>query len=157
MSLKNLIEQDIKTAMLAGDKTLVMTLRGLKSAILYVEVADGKREEGLSDDVVISVLQKEAKKRQESADLYKQGGNLEKQSAELTEKTVIQKYLPTQLSEQELSLIIDEIIASTSATGMQAIGQVISAVKARAGATADGSVVARIVKERLSLWYCLWE
>jgi len=151
MSLKNLIEQDIKTAMLAGDKTLVMTLRGLKSAILYVEVADGKREEGLSDDVVISVLQKEAKKRQESADLYKQGGNLEKQSAELTEKTVIQKYLPTQLSEQELSLIIYEIIASTSATGMQAMGQVISAVKARAGATADGSVVARIVKERLSL------
>lgn len=75
--LKQKIEQDIKTAMLAGDKTLVMTLRGLKSAILYIEVAQGIRDTGLPDAEVIDLLAKEAKKRQESADLYKQGGNQE--------------------------------------------------------------------------------
>lgn len=149
MSLKVTLEQDIKTAMLAGDKTLVTTLRGLKSAILYVEVAEGKRDDGLSDNDIIKVFQKEAKKRQESADLYAQGGNTDKQSAELAEKTVIEKYLPAQLSEQELSVIIDDVIATTNATGMQAMGQVMGAVKARAGAAADGSTIARLVKERL--------
>jgi uncharacterized protein YqeY len=149
MSVKQQIDADIKTAMLAGDKVLVTTLRGLKSAILNVEVAEGKREEGLSDDVVINLLQKEAKKRQESADLYAQGGSPERQQAELTEKTVIEKYLPQQLSEAEISILVDEVIASTGASGMQAMGQVIGGVKAKAGAAADGAVIARIVKEKL--------
>jgi uncharacterized protein YqeY len=149
MSVKQQIDADIKTAMLAGDKVLVTTLRGLKSAILNVEVAEGKREEGLSDDVVINMLQKEAKKRQESADLYAQGGSPERQQAELTEKTVIEKYLPQQLSEAEISILIDEVIASTGASGLQSMGQVIGGVKAKAGAAADGAVIARLVKEKL--------
>jgi uncharacterized protein YqeY len=74
-STKQQIDADLKTAMLAGDKTLVTTLRGLKSAILYVEVAENAREKGLPEDAVVAILQKEAKKRQESADLYLQGGN----------------------------------------------------------------------------------
>ena len=150
MSLKTRIDQDIKTAMLAGDKVLVTTLRGLKSAILNVEVAEGKREEGLGDDAIISVFQKEAKKRQESADLYQQGGNAEKQAAELEEKRVIEAYLPEQLSEEEISSIIDEVIAATGANGMQAMGQVIGAVKQKTGAAADGGTIARIVKEKLA-------
>jgi uncharacterized protein YqeY len=149
MSLKNTIDADIKTAMLAGDKVLVTTLRGLKSAILNIEVAEGKRETGLSDDVIISILQKEAKKRQESADLYEQGGNAEKQQAELTEKAVIEKYLPKQLSAEEITVIVDEVIASSGASGMQAMGQVISSVKAKIGASGDGALIARIVKEKL--------
>ncbi len=150
MSLKITIEQDIKTAMLSGDKALVTTLRGLKSAILNVEVAEGKRSEGLTDDAVIAILQKESKKRQESADLYAQGGNSEKQSAELTEKKVIEKYLPAQLSEDELVVVIDKIITETNSSSMKDMGQVIGAVKAKCGAAADGSIVARLVKERLS-------
>ena len=63
MTIKEQLEIDIKTAMLAGEKTLVTTLRGLKSAILYAEVAAGSRDEGLSDDVVVGLLQKESKKR----------------------------------------------------------------------------------------------
>src|ERR671929_50955 len=100
MSLKERIDQDLKQAMLAGDKTLVTTLRGLKSAILYAEVAKGSRDKGLSDEEVVEILTKEAKKRQESADMYSQGGSAEKAEAELTEKTVIEKYLPAQLSDQ---------------------------------------------------------
>lgn len=150
MSLKAQLDQDLKQAMLAGDKTLVETLRGLKSAILYAEVAEGKRDQGLNDDEVTTVLTKEAKKRQESADLYKQGGSQEKADKELQEKQVIEKYLPEQLSEEELQKLIDATIQQTGAQGMQAMGQVIGVVKQKAGASADGAVVARLVKERLS-------
>ncbi len=89
MSIKQQIDQDLKQALLSGKKDLVTTLRGLKSAILYVEVAQNKRETGLPDQEVIEVFTREAKKRQESADLYAQGGNAEKQQAELTEKKII--------------------------------------------------------------------
>lgn len=150
MNSKQQIEADLKTAMLAGDKTLVTTLRGLKAAILNAEVAEGARETGLPEDKVIVLLQKEAKRRQESADMYVQGGRPEKAEAELAEKTVIEKYLPVQMSETELGALIDEVVDSTGAASMQAMGQVIGAVKAKAGPAADGSVIARLVKERLS-------
>lgn len=150
MSLKQQIEDDLKTAMLAGDKTLVTTLRGLKSSILNVEVAKGSREQGLSDTEVIDVLTKQAKQRQESAEFFTQGGNPEKAEAELAEKGVIEKYLPEQVSEAEISAAIEKVIADTGAQGMQAMGQVIGAVKQQFGATADGSVIARLVKEKLA-------
>lgn len=149
VTVKEQIDQDLKRAMLAGDKTLVTTLRGLKSVILNVEVAEGLRESGLPDDRVIDLLVKEAKKRQESADLYRQGGSEEKESAELQEKAVIEKYLPAQLSEDEIAVIVDQIVQELGASGMQMMGQVIAAVKQKTGASADGAVIARIVKEKL--------
>lgn len=149
MALKQQIDQDIKQAMLAGDKTLVTTLRGLKGAILNVEVAEGLRETGLPDDRIIDLFVKEAKKRQESADLYRQGGSEERATAELAEKVVIERYLPAQMSEADIAAMIDDVIAATGASGMQAMGQVIGAVKQKAGASADGATVARIVKEKL--------
>jgi uncharacterized protein len=147
--LEQQIEQDIKAALLAGDKVKATTLRGLKSTILNVKVAQGKRESGLSDDEVLPVLAKEAKQRQESADMYVQGGNQAKAEAELTEKALIETYLPDQLSEDELKVLIDEAIATTGASGPQAMGQVIGQVKAKTGASADGAVIARLVKEKL--------
>lgn len=150
MSISEDIDKDLKQAMLAGDKTLTTTLRGLKSVILYEEVAKGLRDEGLGDEAVVALLSKEAKKRQESADLYMQGGNQEKADAELAEKVVIEKYLPAQMSDQELVVMIDEAIKATGASSMQQMGQVIGIVKSKAGATADGAKIARIVKEKLS-------
>lgn len=147
--LKSRIDQDLKQALLAGDKVLATTLRGLKSVILNVEIAKGIREVGLPDDEIITLFSKEAKKRQESADLYVQGGNTEKAEAELAEKKVIEAYLPQQISEDELASIIDVIIAEQGASGQQAMGQVIGAVKQKVGATADGSRIAQLVKERL--------
>jgi len=149
MSLKKQIDVDLKTAMLAGDKTLVTTLRGLKSAILYAEVAKGSREKGLSDTEIEEVFSKEAKKRQESADLYMQGGNKEKAEAELTEKKVIDDYLPTQLSEQAIKDLVEQAISQVGATSSQQMGQVIGMVKQKAGTSADGAVIARFAKERL--------
>lgn len=149
MNTKQQIDADLKTAMLSGDKALVTTLRGLKAAILNAEVAENARETGLSEESVIAILQKEAKKRQESADLFKQGGNTEKEQAELAEKVVIEKYLPEQLSEEKIAELVDEAIADTGANSMQQMGQVIGIVKAKTGASADGSAIARIVKEKL--------
>ena len=147
--LKARIDQDLKTALLAGDKVLATTLRGLKSVILYVEVAKGLRDEGLGDDEIIVLLSKEAKKRQESADLFRQGGNQEKAAAELTEKKVIEAYLPSQLSDEELSGIVDKVIEDLGVSGSGAMGQVIGVVKQKTAGQADGGRIAQIVKERL--------
>ncbi len=148
--LKTQIDQDLKAALLGGDKTLATTLRGLKSVILYAEVAKGVRDEGLADDEIIPLFTKEAKKRQESADLFKQGGNTEKAEAELVEKRVIEKYLPAQISEEEIAKTIDATVTELGVTSMQGMGQVIGAVKTKLGASADGAIVAKLVKERLS-------
>ena len=147
--LKQQLEQDLKTALLAGDKDRVTVLRGLKSVILYAEVAKGVRAEGLSDAEIIPLLAKEAKKRQESADLYVQGGSPERASTELAEKTIIETYLPKQLSEDDLKKLIDEVVADLGATTPQAMGQVIGAVKQKTVGSADGALIARLVKEKL--------
>lgn len=148
-TLEQRLEQDIKDALLSGDKTRATTLRGLKAVLLNVKVAEGKRESGLNDEEVQTVLAKESKKRQESADLYVQGGNQSRADAELAEKAVIDTYLPAQLSEADIAKLADTVIAQTGAAGPQAMGQVIGQVKAKAGAAADGAVIARIVKEKL--------
>lgn len=149
MNLKQEIEQDLKQSMLSGDKTLTETLRGLKSAILYAEVAKGKKDTGLEDPEIIDVLSKEAKKRQESADLYRQGGNEAKAQAELTEKEVIQKYLPEQMSEDEIKKLVDEVVTGLGEVSPQMMGQIIGQVKQKAGASADGAIIARLVREKL--------
>lgn len=150
MSLKEQIDQDLKAAMLAGDKQTVTVLRGLKSAVLNVEIQNNSREDGLTDDEVIAVFGKEAKKRQESAEMYKQGNSPDRAQAELEEKAIIDKYLPQQLGDDELAQIIDEAIASTGAQGPQAMGQVIGAVKAKTAGQADGARIAQLVKEKLA-------
>jgi uncharacterized protein len=150
MMIKEQINQDLKQALLSGDKVLATTLRGLKSAVLNVEIAENKRESGLKDDEIVAVLGKEAKKRQESADLYTKGGNAERAEAELTEKAVIEKYLPVQLNDDELDVLVDEAIGITEAKTMQDMGRVIGLVKQKAGAMADGGRIAQKVKERLS-------
>jgi len=148
-TLEQKLEQDIKAALLSGDKTRATTLRGLKAVLLNVKVEKGKRDSGLDDDEVLQVFGKEAKKRQESADLYRQGGDNSRAEAELTEKAIIDAYLPAQLSEAEITKLVDEAIVQTGAAGPQAMGQVIGQVKAKAGASADGAVIARITKEKL--------
>jgi uncharacterized protein len=147
--LEERLEQDIKAALLAGEKERATTLRGLKATLLNVKVATGKRDSGLTDEEVLPVLAKQAKQRQESADLYLQGGNKERADAELAEKAIIETYLPKQLSEDEIKALIDEVIVSSGASGPAAMGQVIGQVKAKAGAAADGGVIARLAKEKL--------
>ena len=150
MSLEATLEQDLKAALLAKDARKVSTLRMVKSVLLYAKVAGKGRDQELGDDEVIALLSKEAKKRQESADLYAQGGNTAKAEDELAEKAIIEQYLPAQLSEDELVIMVDEAIASLGVTDASKMGQVIGTVKQKAGASADGAVIARLVKERLA-------
>lgn len=150
MGLKQQIDADLKQAMLAGDKTLTTTLRGLKSVILYAEVALSKREEGLDDQSIVQLLTKEAKKRQESADLYRQGGDPVRADAELQEKEVIARYLPPQLDDEELERIIDRVIDEYDAVDAQAMGPIIAKVKQEAGAAADGARIAAKVKGKIA-------
>jgi len=147
--LKKRLEEDLKAALLAGDKDRATTIRGIKSVILYAEVASGSRAEGLGDDEIIVLLSKEAKKRQESADLYIKGGSADRAAKELAEKKIIEAYLPKQLTDDELGAIIDEVIDSVGVSGPQAMGQVIGQVKQRTAGQAEGSRIAQMVKERL--------
>jgi uncharacterized protein YqeY len=150
MQLELRIEQDLKTAMLARDERTVGVLRMLKSSLLYSKVASGDRDQPLPDKTVEDILSREVKKRQESAELYDQGGRPEKAETERAEVAIIQKYLPEQLSQDELQAIIDEVVKDLSATDPSKMGQVIGAVKQRTGAGGDGATIARLVKERLS-------
>lgn len=148
--IKQQIEQDLKAALLSHDSKRATTLRGLKSAILYAEIAHGKRENGLTDEEITALLAKEAKKRQESAELYLRGDRKEQAEAELAEKALIETYLPRQMSDDELEGVIDEAIRTTGVQSIQMMGQVIGVVKQKVGSSADGSRIAQKVKERLA-------
>jgi uncharacterized protein YqeY len=150
MTIKQQIDQDLKTAMLAKDADRLSVLRGIKTAVLYEEVAKNVRDVGLSDPEVTVILQREAKKRQESADLYIQGGSKERADKELTEKKVIEGYLPVQLTEDELKVVIETAITNLGDDTPAAMGRIIGAVKAKAGGAAEGAVIAKLVKERLN-------
>jgi uncharacterized protein YqeY len=148
--LKRQIEQDLKQALLSGDKDRALALRTLKSVILYAEVAEGSRDSGLEDEAIITLLAKEAKKRQESADLYIRGGAEDRAAKELAEKLIIEGYLPKQLSDDELGAIVDAAVADSGASDPSAMGKVIGLVKQKVAAQADGSRIAQMVKERLN-------
>ncbi len=148
--LEQQIEQDLKAALLGGDKLKVDTLRGLKSALLYVKVEKGKRDSGLDNDEEIAVLTRESKKRQESADLYLKGNSEEKANKELAEKDIIDRYLPAQISEDEVRKLVDNTVNKLGITDISGMGKVISSVKQQTAGVADGSIIAKLVKERLS-------
>lgn len=149
MTVKEQIDADLKVALLAGNKVLVTTLRGLKSAVLYVEVAANKRDTGLTDQETVDVLRKEAKKRQESADLYAKGGNAEKAQAEQAELQVIEKYLPEQMSDEDLEKLIDQALSEVGDAGQAVMGKVIGKVKELSQGSVDGGRIAASVKKRL--------
>ena len=148
--MQDKIEQDLKQALLAGDKQKAETLRTIKSSILNEAIAQGARDSGLSDEQIQTILARESKKRQEAADLYEKGGAADRASAELAEKTIIDSYLPEQLTEEEVAKAVDEEIAKQDSPTMQDMGRIIGAVRGRLGAQADGALIAKLVKEKLS-------
>lgn len=143
------IGKDLKEAMLAGDKARVYALKNIKTTIQYAQVDAKAKTDGLDNNEIIKLIQKEAKKRQESADLYKKAGDEQRASAELLEKQIISKYLPQQLSEEEIDKLIGEAIEQEDEVSYKSMGKIISFVKEKAGASADGGVVAKLVKNRI--------
>jgi uncharacterized protein len=150
MELKNKINEDLKKAMLAHQPETVSVLRGIKSVILEEEIKQGAREEGLDDDSIIKLLQKESKKRSDSADIYQNAGEEARASAEMSEKAIIEGYLPTQISDEELTLAVEEAVKETGATTMRDMGAVIKLVQQKTNNGADNSRIAGAVKGVLS-------
>ena len=150
MSLKQRINDEMKAALLGGDRFVGEVLRNLRAAVLNEEVAKNKRDEGLSDAEIEQVIAREVKKRAESAKLYRDNARPELAEPEEQEAEVLKAYLPQQLSEDEVRELARAKIAELGASSLQMMGQVIGAVKAQAGNAADGAMVARVVKEQLS-------
>ncbi len=150
-SLKDRLQADLTAAMKARDAVTTSTIRMLRAAITNAEVAGDQAVE-LSDAETIAVLQTEAKRRTEAADVYEQAGRADSAAKERAELAVIQRYLPAALSDAELTALVDEEVARAAeqgASGPKAMGAVMKAVRERAGAGADGARVAALVKARL--------
>lgn len=150
MALKEQINNDLKTALLGGDRFKGDVLRGLKAVILNEEVAKGLRESGVSDEVIEQLITKEVKKRNESAEIYKSAGRAELVENELKEAEILSLYLPKQMSEEEVMAVINEEISKLDDKTMKVMGQVIGLVKSKLGNSADGALIARLVKNALS-------
>lgn len=151
--LKDKLRADLTAAMKSRDRLRTATLRMLLSAIQTEEIS-GKVSRELSDDDVIKVLAREAKKRAESAEIYTQNGRGELAATEHAEARVIDDYLPTPLTEAELADVVDTAIAQVAETngeapGMKQMGQVMKAANAIAAGKADGSRLSAAVKARL--------
>lgn len=142
------IDKDLKEALLAGDKTKTEVLKGLKNALQY-ENLSGDKESKLSDEQVLKVLAREAKKRQEAADLYKQNNATDRAQTELAEKAIIDGYLPEQADEGEVTKAVEEELAKLENPTKADMGKVIGAVRGQLGPSADGALIAKLVQERL--------
>jgi len=150
MTLKTQLDADIKTALLGGDRFRADVLRNLKAAILSEEVATNARDAGLTDEAFEKVVAREVKKRLDSVQQYTAAARPELAETEAAEAKVLEAYLPAQLSEDEITQVVTETIAALGVSGPQAMGQVMGAVKAKLGNTADGATVARLVKAALA-------
>ncbi|MES2876380.1 MAG: GatB/YqeY domain-containing protein [Patescibacteria group bacterium] len=149
MTLGQTIQNDLKAALLGGDRFRAEVLRNLRAAVLNEEVATGKRDEGLDDAAIEKIIVKEVKKRAESIKLYDENGRPELAENERLESSVLEEYLPSQLSDSEVIKIVEQTIEEMGATGMQSMGLVIKAVKEKVGNTADGALIAATVKSKL--------
>jgi len=148
--LKDKINDDLKTALLGGNRFEAEVLRGLKAVILNEEVAQGKRDEGLDDETIEKLIAREVKKRNESATIYDGADREEMASNERAEAEVLSHYLPKQLTESEIETVVTRIIKELGVSGPAAIGQVIGTAKKELGNTADGATIAKIVKNELN-------
>ncbi len=144
--LEEKINSDIKTAMLARDAKKLDALRAVKSVILLLKTSP----EGYNDISETKALQKEVKKRKESAELYKSQNRLDLAEPELFQAGIIESYLPGQMGEVELSGIISKVISETGANSPSDMGKVMGAAIKQVAGKADGKMISDLVKKMLS-------
>jgi uncharacterized protein YqeY len=147
--LKERLRADLNAAMRARDQVRMRTLRMALTSITNEEVA-GAAARDLTDDEVLKVLTREARKRREAAEAFSAAGRSDQAAAERAEGDVLAGYLPAQLSDDELAALVDAAIAETGASGMASKGQVMKTVTPRVAGRADGARVAAEVRRRLS-------
>jgi uncharacterized protein YqeY len=147
MNLKEQIEKDFIEAYKAKDELKSSTLRMIKSAIKNKEIVAGKE---LDNSAVTDIVVKEIKQRRDSANEYKKGGRTELAEKEEKEIDILKIYIPEQLTEEEIIKIVDNAIAKTNASSISDIGKVMGVVMPEVKGKSDGTLVSKIVKEKLS-------
>ncbi|MFF6786884.1 GatB/YqeY domain-containing protein [Streptomyces sp. NPDC012510] len=151
-TLKSKLQEDLNAAIKGRDELRSSTLRLTLTAITKEEVA-GQEKRELSDDEVLRVITKEAKKRREAADAFAQGGRTESAEREKAEGEILADYLPKQLSDEELKQIVVHAVEEARAAGAEgprAMGQVMKIVNPKVAGLAEGGRVAAIVKQQLA-------
>ena len=148
-TLKDRLRADLTSAIRARDEVRKATIRMTLSAI-STEESSGDSSRDLTDDEIITVLTREAKRRREAAEAFRDGGRTDSAEREEAEAAVIAEYLPEPLSEAELGRIIDAAIAETGASSPRDMGQVMKTVQPQVRGRVDGSAVAAAVKARLT-------
>jgi uncharacterized protein len=147
MALRDRITEDMKTAMRSGEKERLATIRLILSAIKQREVDERIT---LDDSQVLSAIEKMIKQRKEAIVQFQAGGRADLVAKESAEITILQTYLPAQLSDADLDTLIAEAIASTGATSIKDMGKVMGVVKSKAQGRADMAVVSTRIKQKLS-------
>jgi hypothetical protein len=147
-TLKDQLTDDLRTAMKARETTITATLRMALAAVRNAEVA-GKAARELSDDEVLAVLTKEARKRREAIDVYAEAGRTELADQERAELKVLDRYLPAQLPDEELSELVAQALATGDFSGRSAMGPAMKAAQAAVAGRAEGARVAAEVRRQL--------
>lgn len=147
--MKDKLKADLSVSMKARDELRLRTIRMALAAINVEEVA-GKEARELSDDEIVKVLTREAKKRREASEAFANAGRKEQAQAELDEQAVLDEYLPAQLSDDELGRLVDEAIEESGAEGPRAMGQVMKVLNPKVAGRAEGGRVAQAVRARLA-------
>lgn len=147
------IQKDIATAMKNKNEIALMALRSIKTAIMQYKTSSnfkGNRDENLSDSDVVKIMQKLVKERKETAEVYKNANRIELAEKELAEASIIEAYLPTQLTESEVEELVKVAINEIGATSIKDMGKVIASVNIKANGRTDGKTISNIVKKILS-------
>lgn len=149
MALFEQISEDIKKAMLAKNKVSLEALRGIKKEMLEAKTAKGASGD-LTDEAAVKILQKMVKQRRDSAEIYKQQNRPELAENELAEMAVIERYLPKQMTEEELTAALKEIIVEVGATSAKEMGKVMGVASKKLAGKADGRLISEKVKSLLN-------
>lgn len=149
MSLSTEVMIEMKKAMKAKDQNALTSLRAIKSAILLAQTETGVKEE-ITEEQELKLLQKLVKQRKDSATIFTEQGRDDLAGPEIAQAEVISKFLPEQMSEADVTKVVDEVIDATSAQGMKDMGKVMGQVNAKLAGKADGKTISTIVKSRLS-------
>jgi uncharacterized protein YqeY len=147
---KQQLRDELKQSMLAKDELKTSVIRMVLSAINYYEIQKGGAGYEASEEDVLAVLQKEAKQHNDSIEQFKLANRQELVDKETKELEILKKYLPEQMTEEEVKKLVKEAVSETKALGIQDMGKVMGALMPKTKGKADGSLVSRIVKEALT-------
>ncbi len=146
MGIEEKINADVKASMLARDAKRLEAVRAMKAVILYLKTS----AEGLTEDSAMKAIQKEVKKRKETADIYNQQGRADLAEIETAQALIMEEYLPKQMTEDEIKAGLKEIMVQTGASGIADLGKVMGAANKAFSGKADNKIVSALVKELLS-------